>query len=98
MKKLFLSITLTALLTGCVTLPSFWDDNQSSKAVHVWQDIKQINCDSDYRWQVIKLKEDLEWFVLYSKAKGTNDVLVIAETMNETVVPFSTKQDLSPAY
>lgn len=98
MKKILLSITLSALLTGCMTLPSFWDDNQSSKAVTVWHDIKQINCDSDYRWQVVKLNDDLNWFILYSKAKGTDDVLAIAETMSGTVAPFAAKQDISTAY
>ena len=97
MKKLLVALSVVAL-SGCAMIPSFWDDNQSHRAVDIWQSAKSINCDGHYRYQVINLADNMSWFVLYSEAKGTKDVLEIAEKMNETVKPFAEKKELSPAY
>ena len=97
MKKILVALSVVAL-SGCAMIPSFWDDNQSHRAVDIWLNVKNINCDEDYRYQVSDLANDMSWFVLYSQAKGTKDVQEIAEKMNETVVSFKKKEDVSPSY
>jgi hypothetical protein len=96
MKTAILAIIIT--LSGCSAIPSFWDDNQSKVAIDIVADARQINCDIDYKPQVKQLHSNLEWFISYSKAKGTDDVLEIAEVINSTVKPFAEKEELSPAF
>ena len=86
------------VLSGCSAIPSFWDDNQSKAAIDIVADARQINCDSDYKDQVKKLHRGVEWFISYSEAKGTEDVLEMANVINSTVKPFAEKEELSPAY
>ncbi len=91
MKTLLLALSVT-LLQGCAValssyIPSFWDDNQSHKIVSVRLDIERLDCRAAQRPQVIKLRDDLEWFRLYSESKGSRqrDVLALTAPMAATV-------------
>jgi hypothetical protein len=90
MKKLFIIFTVF-LLQGCAGLtgmiPSFWDDNQSHKITSVRLDIERLDCKAAQRPQVAKIRDDLEWFRLYSESKGgrQRDVLALTKPMAETV-------------
>jgi hypothetical protein len=90
MKKL-LAIFTFALLSGCAGLtgmiPSFWDDNQSYKIVSVRLDIERLDCKAAQKPQVVKIRDDLEWFRLYSESKGGRqaDVIALTKPMSETV-------------
>ena len=90
MKKI-LAILSFALLSGCAGLtgliPSFWDDNQSYKIVSVRLDIERLDCKAQQKPQVAKIRDDLEWFRLYSDSKGGRqaDVLALTKPMSETV-------------
>ena len=90
MKTIF-AIIVAAALSGCAGLtgliPSFWDDNQSSRIVSVRLDIERLDCKAAQRAQVIKIRDDLEWFRLYSESKGGRqaDVLALTKPMSETV-------------
>lgn len=90
MKKL-LAIISFALLAGCAgitgLIPSFWDDNQSHKIISVRLDIERLDCRAQQKPQVVKLRDDLEWFRLYSESKGGRqaDVLALTKPMSETV-------------
>jgi hypothetical protein len=90
MKKLSV-ILLAVLLSGCAGLtgliPSFWDDNQSSRIVSVRLDIERLNCKAAQLPQVERIRDDLEWFRLYSDSKGGRqaDVLALTKPMTETV-------------
>jgi len=91
MKKL-LAILSIALLQGCAValssyIPSFWDDNQSAKIVTVRLDIERVDCKAQQLPQVIKIRDDLAWFKLYSESKGSRqaDVLRLTQPMTETV-------------
>jgi hypothetical protein len=90
MKKLFLLFTFT-LLSGCANVmsyvPSFWDDNQSSKIIDVRLDITRLDCSQSQLPQISKIRNDLEWFRLYSDSKGLRqtDVLNLIKPMQDTV-------------
>jgi hypothetical protein len=90
MKKI-LTILSIVLLSGCAGLtgliPSFWDDNQSAKIVSVRLDIERLDCKAQHKPQVIKIRDDLVWFRLYSESKGGRqaDVLALTKPMSETI-------------
>ena len=90
MKKLLLLVTVL-LLQGCAGLtgliPSFWDDNQSARIINVRLDIERVDCRAQQLPQVIKIRDDLAWFKLYSESKGGRqaDVILLTKPMTETV-------------
>ena len=90
MKKL-LAILSFALLSGCAGLtgliPSFWDDNQSARIVSVRLDIERVDCKAQQLPQVVKIRDDLAWFKMYSESKGGRqaDVIALTKPMTETV-------------
>lgn len=90
MKKIIFVLALALGLNGCSSLvglvPSFWDDNQSSRIVDVYQRARNINCTEPQLPQAQAIVRDLEWFQLYSETKGSRqaDVLRIIKPMQET--------------
>ena len=90
MKKLFAILSFT-LLSGCAGLtgliPSFWDDNQSHRIISVRLDIERVDCKTVQLPQVIKIRDDLAWFKLYSESKGGRqaDVIALTNPMTATV-------------
>ena len=90
MKKLFALFAFT-LLSGCAGLtgliPSFWDDNQSHRIISVRLDIERVDCKTAQLPQVVKIRDDLAWFKLYSESKGGRqaDVILLTKPMTETV-------------
>ena len=90
MKTLF-AIVVALALSGCAGLtgliPSFWDDNQSAKIVSVRLDIERLDCKAAQKPQVERIRDDLEWFRLYSDSKGGRqaDVIALTKPMSETV-------------
>lgn len=106
MKK-FLVILSLAGLSGCSTVvgwvPSFWDDNQSAKIIDVRQKVENIDCKVPQLAQATTILNDIQWFELYSKSKGTrqNDVLRIVAPMKETTADWakrSAEKEGSEAY
>lgn len=92
MTRIFVSMLFVATLTGCSTItswiPSFWDDNQSSKIIDIRQSISQITCEPGTQLSdATYVKNEIEWFKLYSQSKGSRqqDVLRILAPMEETV-------------
>ena len=90
MKKLFAILSFT-LLSGCAGLtgliPSFWDDNQSHRIINIRLDIERVDCKAQQLSQVVKIRDDLAWFKLYSESKGGRqaDVIVLTTPMTATV-------------
>lgn len=90
MKKLLVIIALFSL-QGCAgvmgLIPSFWDDNQSHKIISVRLDIERVDCRSVQAPQVARIRDDLEWFRLYSESKGGRqaDVLALTAPMQATI-------------
>ena len=89
MRKLII-ISLMVLTSGCASItgivPSFWDDNQSQKIIDLRLTIERIDCKAQQRPQVSRVRDDLEWFRLYSESKGKRqqDVLKLTQPMAET--------------
>jgi hypothetical protein len=88
------SLILVGALTGCASIkdmiPSFQDVNQSAKIIDVRQSVAQLDCKQTHAPQVKQIKDNLEWFELYSTSKGErqNDVLRLIKPMQETVDDF----------
>ena len=96
MKRLAL-IGLVALLQGCATfsfqnikdqIPSFWDDNQSRSVIDIRQSVEKLNCKEPHAPQIKVIKDNIQWFILYSDSKGTKDVLTLVKPMESTVDDF----------
>lgn len=89
--KTLLAILSFTVLSGCAgiqgLIPSFWDDNQSNRIITVRLDIERIDCRAAQKPQVAKIRDDLEWFRLYSDSKGQRqtDVLNLIKPMQDTV-------------
>ena len=102
MKKLI--VALAVVLSGCTTvqtwIPSFWDDNQSSRIVDVRVKVLAINCTQPQDYQVKPIQDDLVWFIEYSRAKGftQGDVIRLVEPMKEIVDAWVKRGNGSPAY
>jgi hypothetical protein len=94
MKRYLIIPLLVLTLSGCATVkewvPSFSDPNQSARIIDVRQSVAQLDCKQDHVIQVKKIKDNLQWFVLYSESKGwrQNDVLKLVKPMQETVDDF----------
>jgi len=93
MKKFLIAISIVSL-TGCASIkeiiPSFSDPNQSAKIIDVRQSVEQLDCKQVHAPQAKKIKDNLDWFELYSVSKGwrQNDVLKLIKPMQETVDEF----------
>lgn len=92
--KQILIASIVVSLTGCASIkemvPSFSDPNQSAKIIDVRQSVEQLDCKQQHAPQVKRIKDNLEWFELYSESKGwrQNDVLKLVKPMQETVDDF----------
>jgi hypothetical protein len=88
--KHFLLIASVVLLSGCSTIqgwiPSFWDDNQAAKITDVRLTVDRIDCNKDQLAQAYQLRDQLRWFELYSKSKGSlqRDVLALIAPIQST--------------
>jgi hypothetical protein len=89
-----LALILAVALTGCASvkdmIPSFQDPNQSAKIIDVRQSVAQLDCKQPHAAQVKQIKDNLQWFELYSTSKGDRqkDVLRLVKPMQETVDDF----------
>jgi hypothetical protein len=88
---------MVVLLQGCATfsfqdikdqIPSFWDDNQSRSVIDIRQSVEKLNCKELHAPQVKVIKDNIQWFILYSDSKGTKDVLTLVKPMESTVDDF----------
>jgi hypothetical protein len=89
--RIITSFILALALTGCASItsviPSFWDDNQSSRIIDVRLAVDRVDCaGSQVLAGVSRVRDDLEWFKLYSTSKGQlqKDVLAVIAPMQET--------------
>ena len=86
-----LTLSIVLLLTGCAgiqnMIPSFWDANQSARITDAQLSIDRVDCTVDQLAQVTRIRDDLRWFELYSRSKGTaqQDVIKLIVPMQESV-------------
>ena len=89
MKRIFLVLAVISL-TGCSTvqswIPSFWDDNQAAGITNIRLTVDRIDCSKDQLAQAIQLRDQLRWFELYSRSKGSlqRDVLALTAPIQTT--------------
>lgn len=83
-------VTLSACSTIKTWIPSFNDPNQSARIIDVRLAVDQLNCDQPHLPQVIKIRDNLRWFELYSQNNGfrNQDMLNLIKPMQETVNDF----------
>lgn len=94
-----ISIMLSSvLLTGCLTIPSFYDDNESKASIDVRHAVAQLDCTKDQVPQAMKIKERVDWFSLYVESKGSRDVAKMVKPLKETVDDFYKRGGGSEAY
>jgi len=85
MLKLSAAILGLALMTGCSTIPSFWDDNESMLAVDVRFAVAKLDCSQPYQHQVEEIKDRVDLFTYYSESRGSSDIGEIVGEMKKTV-------------
>ena len=94
MRKFLFTSMVVISLTGCASIkemvPSFSDVNQSAKIIDVRQSVAQLNCKDPHAPQVKLIKDNLQWFVLYSESKGwrQQDVIKLVKPIQDTVDDF----------
>jgi len=87
--RIITSFIIALALTGCASIssvvPSFWDDNQSARIVDVRLAVERVDC-ANALPGVSRVRDDIEWFKLYSVSKGSlqKDVLKVIQPMQET--------------
>lgn len=92
--KTVIAIIGLVLVTGCAEIkskiPSFWDDNQSSKITDIRLDIASFDCAKPHLPQAEKLQKDIIWFYMYSESKGwrQQDVIKLMQPLAESVEDF----------
>jgi len=91
MKNKLLIIFALSLLTGCGTvkewIPSFNDPNQSASIINVRLAVERLDCAQPQAQQVATIRNNLEWFELYSESAGWRhaDVRRVIAPMRATV-------------
>ena len=94
--RILTSFILVLALGGCAgissVLPSFWDDNQSARIVDVRLAVARVDCTNALPG-VTRVRDDIEWFKLYSVSKGTlqKDVLAVIAPMSDTAEEWYTR-------
>lgn len=89
MKQIFLALSIVFLTACSATLPSFSDSNQSKAIIDLRQSITNLNCEQPHLPQIRQIKLDVQWFMLYSKAKPRqDDVLKLLEPIDQTTNDF----------
>ena len=95
MKKIILSLFLAFSLSGCIALagisallPSAWDVNQSAAITDIQQKSKRINCKNEVtvlKKHLDSLDERVEWLIIYSETKKTDDIFNMTNVYNQTL-------------
>jgi len=107
MKRIIAVLVLAFAVSGCASItgliPSFWDSNQSSRITDVELAVHRLDCAQPLTSQVAVIRDHLEWFVLYSKTRGSRnkDVIALVEPLRETTEDFyrrAQEGQASPAY
>lgn len=91
-----LTLVIIMALSGCAAIsnvvPSFWDDNQSARIVDVRLAVARVDC-ANALPGVARIRDDIEWFKLYSASKGAlqKDVLAVIAPMSDTAEEWYTR-------
>ena len=97
MKKVLIGL-LAITLSGCVTMPSFYDDNESLLAVDVRVAVSNIDCDNYSVQMISNVQYNVQRFAHYSESKGSDDIAEMIMPMQLTVDGIAKKENVSTAY
>jgi len=98
MRALILS-SLMILMSGCaMTIPSFYDDNESLLAVDVRHAVKVLDCENDTKLHIKNIDHTITRFSLYSESKGSDDMQEMIQLIKKTNDGLMAKEKLSPAF
>jgi len=86
------------LLSGCITIPSFYDDNESKVAIDLRHSVEKLDCAMPQKPQVAEIKSSLTWMTLYVDSKGSDDIAEMISPMKETVNDFYNRGEGSVGY
>jgi hypothetical protein len=94
-KGLLLAATLSVALSGCMTIPSFYDDNESLLSSRLRLSVEELNCKQP---DIKDIHRSLRHLELYSESKGSSDVIELITPMRETVDGFAKKEKVSETF
>lgn len=97
MKKILIGL-LAVMLSGCITMPSFYDDNESLLAVDVRMAVSNIDCEHYDAQMISNVQHNVRRFAHYSESKGSADIGEMILTMQSTVDGIAKKENVSAAY
>lgn len=87
------------LMSGCaMTIPSFYDDNESLLAVDVRHAVKDLNCNDNTKAHVKNIDRTITRFSLYSESKGSDDMQEMIQLIKKTNDGLVAKETISPAF
>ena len=99
MKKLLVVFAFLSL-SGCASImemiPSGWDANQSKVITDIQQQARRFDCKGDQAVQINELAKNMEWFDIYTKTKGTRDILKLTGTMDTTIQEYQERLKQGP--
>lgn len=99
MVRIILGGITAILLAGCsLTLPSFYDDNESLLAVDVRMAVVNMDCAGDVKAQAVSVDRSIQRLALYSESKGSDDVGEMIGLMRKTTEGMLQKDVISPAF
>jgi uncharacterized protein YceK len=97
-KNVLIALSTTLVLSGCVTIPSFWDDNESKAAIDLRYSVSELNCSEQQKPQVAVIKTKITWLLMYTESKGSDDIAFMIKPMSETVNDFYNRGEGSEGY
>ena len=98
MRTLILT-SLMILMSGCaMTIPSFYDDNESLLAVDVRHAVKVLDCQGDIKPQIKKIDYAITRFSLYSESKKSDDMQAMIKLIKKTNDGLMEKKEIKPAF
>ena len=99
MKNIYLIIICLSLV-GCSLIPSKWDSNEAKAITDIQLSTRYFDC-NNVSVELNQLQKQIEWFQLYSKFKGSNDIVELFKEISSTVSQFkerSSNGHISPMY
>lgn len=96
--KLLSVLALTVLLNGCITMPSFYDDNESMLAAEVRFEIDRLDCNNIDPYAIARIDWQVHKFMLYSESKGSTDVTEMLTKLKKTSDGLAKKETVSTTY
>jgi hypothetical protein len=89
--KTIIPLLLAVTLTGCASIPSRWDPNQSAKFTDISQSVQNLDCAGPHLPQVNTIRYHLQWFEIYSQSRNHQDMLELIAPLQESVQEFWTR-------